>query len=661
MSQRILICGLFGMLLWPSPVFAGSDPSPSPPAPGEGGRANPDLPFSRDLDIDKPVLPGLSDDFLKQQIPLEPIAPDLPEPSAPQAEGFVLQSIKLEGATLYSQAELKKLYRLFLGKYMSFDDLNKITRRIETFYTNNGWLTAKAVIPAQQIADGQLKINIFEGQLADIVVEGDVGNARGIIKAYLDDMKTGKPAKLADLETGLARLQDLQGLQVQSRLRAAESGKAGGVDLVVNVANRDLFSGSVSLNNIANESVGPWILSINSHFDSLALGGDRLALSVSNSVLNPDETLIGRMSYEIKIPKLTLGVSYDDLSGKNKDFDFTQNVYGTSVGIYVGGNWTRPDPQVSNTPTEDRGLTAGLYTRLPFYRSPILNMETRLEYDYSNRRTKSADDGSIQTEGDAHILSIGLNANYRSPWSSFTTFAAKIRQGLTEGGGPDLSNPRNNPAFGGINFTRRGTWLTGSFSHNQSLLQSRSVFSVPTPSLSFYVSATGQYAFRPLPNNERISFGGSSIGRGFDAGRISGDHGWGTSTELRMTWNQIGQFSFGKELGARTIFDSFTFYGFFDHAQIEHVVKNQLTENPMLMIGGRPAVSGAVFPTRNLFSAGFGVRAQLFGLLYAEATWAYALNNPFKKTPFLLSGTPSVEDLSDKGHSDFLLRLVYFL
>ena len=454
MSQRILICGLFGILLWSSPVFAGSDPTPpSPPAPGEGGRANPDLPFSRDLDIDTPTLPGLSDDFLKKQIPLEPIAPDLPQPSAPQAEGFVLQSIKLEGATLYSQAELKKLYRLFLGKYMSFDDLNKITRRIETFYTNNGWLTAKAVIPAQQIADGQLKINIFEGRLADIVVEGDVGNARGIIKAYLDDMKTGKPAKLVDLETGLARLQDLQGLQVQSRLRAAESGKAGGVDLVVNVAQRDLFSGSVSLNNIANESVGPWILSINNHFDSLALGGDRLALSVSNSVLNPDETLIGRMSYEIKIPKLTLGVSYDDLSGKNKDFDFTQNVYGTSVGIYVGGNWTRPDPQESSTPTEDRGLTAGLYTRLPFYRSPILNMETRLEYDYSNRRTKRVDDDAIQTEGDAHILSIGLNANYRSPWSSFTTFAAKIRQGVTEGGGPDLGNPRNNPAFGGINFT----------------------------------------------------------------------------------------------------------------------------------------------------------------------------------------------------------------
>ena len=659
MSQRILICGLFGMLLWPSPVFAGSDPSPSPPAPGEGGRANPDLPFSRDLDIDKPTLPGLSDDFLKKQIPLEPIAPDLPEPSAPQAEGFVLQSIKLEGATLYSQAELKKLYRLFLGKYMSFDDLNKITRRIETFYTNNGWLTAKAVIPAQQIADGQLKINIFEGQLADIVVEGDVGNARGIIKAYLDDMKTGKPAKLADLETGLARLQDLQGLQVQSRLRAAESGKAGGVDLVVNVAQRDLFSGSVSLNNIANESVGPWILSINSHFDSLALGGDRLALSVSNSVLNPDETLIGRVSYEIKIPKLTLGVSYDDLPGKNKDFDFTQNVYGTSVGIYVGGNWTRPDPQVSLTATEDRGLTAGFYTRLPFYRSSTLNIETRLEYDFERRRTQSVEDGSISTKGDTHILSIGLDANYRNPWSGFTTLGVKFRQGLTEGGGPDSG--QLGVGASGLFFSRRATWLTMNLSHNQSLLSPKSLLSVPTPQVSLFLSATGQYAFRPLTNSQNISFGNSSIGRGFSSGRISGDHGWGTSTELRMTWNQIGQFDFGKELGTRNIFESLTFYGFFDQAQIDHANDGDFFANG----------TGSALPTRNLFSTGIGLRMRLFGLFYVDATWARALNNPFDKpivsfvsfgggNPIPITGGASV-DLSDKGHDEFLFRLVYFL
>ena len=644
MSQRILICGLFGMLLWSSPVFAGSDPN--------AGQANPDLPFSRDLDIDKPVLPGLSDDFLKKQIPLEPIAPDLPEPSAPQAEGFVLQSIKLEGATLYSQAELKKLYRLFLGKYMSFDDLNKITRRIETFYTNNGWLTAKAVIPAQQIADGQLKINIFEGQLADIVVEGDVGNARGIIKAYLDDMKTGKPAKLADLETGLARLQDLQGLQVQSRLRAAESGKAGGVDLVVNVANRDLVSGSVSLNNIANESVGPWILSINSHFDSLALGGDRLALSVSNSVLNPDETLIGRMSYEIKIPKLTLGVSYDDLSSKNKDFDFIQNVYGTSVGIYVGGNWTRPDPQISLVPTEDRGLTAGFYTRLPFYRSSTLNMETRLEYDFERRRTKRVDDDTIQTKGDLHILSVGLSANYRSPWSSITTFAAKFRQGLTEGGGPD-SGANRLTGLGNVAFTRRGTWLTADFSHNQNLLSPQQFYSVPTPNVSLFMSATGQYAFRPLPNNQNISFGNSSIGRGFSSGRISGDHGWGISTELRMGWNQIGQFNFGEKLGTRTIFDSITFYSFFDAAQIK-----PLDEEETVGQGTN------LFPTRSLLSTGIGLRMQLFGLFYVEATWARALNNPFEKPISVLDfGTifPQGVDLSDKGHDEFLFRLVYFL
>ncbi|MBW8708259.1 MAG: hypothetical protein JF627_03175, partial [Alphaproteobacteria bacterium] len=43
----------------------------------------------------------------------------------------------------------------------------------------------------------------------------------------------------------------------------------------------------------------------------------------------------------------------------------------------------------------------------------------------------------------------------------------------------------------------------------------------------------GQYASVPLINGELISFGGVSIGRGYDPGAITGDHGIGGSGELR--------------------------------------------------------------------------------------------------------------------------------
>ncbi len=659
MRLRIFVCAVFVcvLCLWPQAGFAvgndmGNQPQPpQPPQPGEGGRANPDLPFSRDLHIDIPKLPGLEEDFLQTPIPLQPLPPPSSAP-APSADGFVLQSIELEGVTLYRSAELEKIYKIFLGKYMSFDDLQKITRRIETFYTNEGWLTANAVIPPQEIANGRLKIKVFEGRLAGIFVEGKAGNAEGIIQSYLADLKSDRPIKTAVLNEGLSRLQDLRGLAIHSRLRQAESGQAGGVDLVVDVRDRKLISsGGVFVNNVSNEAVGPWVMSVSSVFNSLIQGGDQLSLLVSNSILNPDETLVGRISYEQLIPKIRLGVSYQGLAAENDNEDFAANVYGTVIGTYIGGNWTRPDGQISNTPTEDRGLTAGIYLRLPFYRSAIFNMESLFEYDFESRRTQRVDDGEVQTEGDSHILSAGLTVNYRSSWrrwGGFTSLTAKIRQGLTEGGGPDSGSPRVNVAFGGTVFTRRGTWLTGNLSHNQLLWPSERLFFLPLPSVSLFISATGQYAFRPLPNSENIAFGNSNIGRGFNSGRISGDHGWGTSTEMRFEWNQVWNQ------------ENIVLYGFFDQAQIANVVKNQLTENRMIIINGQPQRSGSLFPTRNLFSAGFGLRIRLFNSLQVDASWAYALNNPFKKTIGFVGSVPLASDLSDKGHSDFLLRLAYF-
>ncbi len=654
MKQRILICGLFGLLMWPQVGLAGGD-----------GQTNPDLPFSRDLGIEAPQLFGLSDNSLKKLVPLKPIeVADPPaEERAPPEEGFVLKSIEIEGATLYMPSELRKIYRFFLDKYMAFDDLGKITNRLERFYANDGWLTTRAIVPAQRIADGRLKIKIFEGYLDAIVVEGNAGNAKGIIKTYLADLRTGKPARVADVEKSLARLGDFQNFRIQQKLRAAESGKEGGVDLVIDVIDRDIVSGSVSLNNASSDSVGPWILSLSGQFESLVRGGDRLSFSMSNSFFNPDETLIGRMSYEMRIPHIRFNFSYDGLSVENSAANFNKDIFGTIIGVYVSSNLTRPDPELSNTPTKDLGLRAGTYVSIPFYRSTTFNFGNRVEYDFEQRLTRRIDDSSVQTQGDTHILSLGFNLNYRSLWGNFTTFEAKVRQGLTEGGGLDSGTdrmPDSGSSVRGDQFTRRGTWLTADLSYNQNLLSPRELLALQIPNLSLFISATAQYAFKPLTNSQNISFGNSSIGRGFSSGRISGDHGWGTSTELRATWRGIGQVNLG-ELGPRNIFDELTFYGFFDQGQISNVIRANV-------LRGFSPVSGSFFPTLNLFSAGLGVRARFFGLFYIDATWARALNNPYDMPTQLGFGIPTVVngqivgvDPTDKGHDEFLFRLAYFL
>jgi hemolysin activation/secretion protein len=63
-------------------------------------------------------------------------------------------------------------------------------------------------------------------------------------------------------------------------------------------------------------------------------------------------------------------------------------------------------------------------------------------------------------------------------------------------------------------------------------LAARRAQPLPGP-LSLAVNLLAQYSLDPLISGEKASFGGDTIGRGYDPGVLQGDHGVGGSIELR--------------------------------------------------------------------------------------------------------------------------------
>ena len=51
--------------------------------------------------------------------------------------------------------------------------------------------------------------------------------------------------------------------------------------------------------------------------------------------------------------------------------------------------------------------------------------------------------------------------------------------------------------------------------------------------ISLMLSSQDQFSFSPLITGEQVSFGGLGIGRGYDPGAITGDHGVSGAVELR--------------------------------------------------------------------------------------------------------------------------------
>jgi hemolysin activation/secretion protein len=548
--------------------------------------------------LDIPDVDAITDNSAKKIVPLKPA----PRRSRPQqqksAETFVLKEIRIDGSQIYKTKDLLPVFRFYIGKRVTLETLNKILVRIDAYYQSNGWLAVRSVLPQQSISNGIVRIRVFEGFIADVVVEGDAGISKQLIEGSLKPLKTGKPTRYSDVDAAIRQLQVFSHLQLTPSLRPSPT-KAGGVDLVIKVQSIKPYSGLFNISNTSSDTFGSWTSALTTSF---YFAETSIRVYLSNSFLEPEAFLVGRLDYE-------------------RQLDY----FGSKLGAYVSGNRFRID----SSGLDSKSFDAGLFYYLSSYRSSAFNLETQFSYDWSRDLTLQG--GAVNTQGDTHTLTLGLSGDYHTAWLSFVSFTLNLKQGLTDGGGLDQGNDS-----GGIDFTRRARWLTMDLSYTQPLRAQENYI----PSFSFALTGRGQYSFSPLINNERITFGKNAIGRGFDNGRISGDHGWGLSGELRASWTHIGISN------QRSVIQDLTLYSFADVAQTFYHNRS------------RRGVD--LEEKRELLSAGAGVRIRWADKFYTEFNWARVLNNPFRKPISLQFGFfPQGQDTSDKGSDDYTIRLYH--
>jgi hemolysin activation/secretion protein len=99
------------------------------------------------------------------QVPaLQGEAPESQElPSA--GEQFVLKGIHFNPSTFIEQARLEEMGRGYVGRSISFADINELLRKINAIYEEAGQLTARAVVPPQNVDNGVLSIVLVEAKV----------------------------------------------------------------------------------------------------------------------------------------------------------------------------------------------------------------------------------------------------------------------------------------------------------------------------------------------------------------------------------------------------------------------------------------------------------------------------------------------------------------
>jgi hemolysin activation/secretion protein len=341
-----------------------------------------------------------------ERIPLpEPAAPEQPEfelppaPSAPAGPGelnpalerFVVRHFAVEGSTVFSPEQIAELTAPYENKPITTEDLLRLRDSITYTYVDAGYPNSGAVIPPQTMTDGVLRLQVIEGTLTRIDVEG----ARWFRESYFRDRLAAsakKPLEVAPLQERLQLFQqDPRIRRVHAELHPGE--RPGEAVLEARFEEELPFRVRLEANNHESPSIGAEQVRLALGHDNPLGLGDRLSAEVGFTEGYEDYFA----SYEIPVTRwdTTLGASYQ--------FSRSDVIEEPFDALDI----------------ESRSQTAALRLRQPLLRDLNTTLEASLSAEWRESRTFLLGEPFSFTEGPedgisrATVVRLGLDYVYR--------------------------------------------------------------------------------------------------------------------------------------------------------------------------------------------------------------------------------------------------------
>ena len=214
-------------------------------------------------------------------LPIIPLPPETGVPTQPGTVRVFVRDVHVTGNTAFSDQEIAEVTAPFTNRTLLTEDLERLRLALTLLYVNKGYLTSGAIIPDQDVTSGAITVQIIEGKLTRIDVEGN----RWFSSSYLSDrlsLGSRTPVTLDPLQEQLQLLQQDRRIErVNAELRPGD--QRGDSVLNVRVADRNPFHASMEVNNYQTPLVGE-IRGIGTlTHDNLTGHGDPLRLSYGHS------------------------------------------------------------------------------------------------------------------------------------------------------------------------------------------------------------------------------------------------------------------------------------------------------------------------------------------------------------------------------------------
>lgn len=195
-------------------------------------------------------------EFERREEVLPPLRPLPPERERAPSVGIriFVREFELTGNTVFSDEELGEVAAPYEGREIGNEELDALRQALTLYYVDRGYVNSGAVIPDQRVEDGIIRIQIIEGELSEIHIQGNERLRSNYLTERLA-FGAGPPLNINELQERLQIvLQDPAIERVNADLRPGD--RPGDAKLVVNVDEPPLIGTAFAIDNDISPSVG---------------------------------------------------------------------------------------------------------------------------------------------------------------------------------------------------------------------------------------------------------------------------------------------------------------------------------------------------------------------------------------------------------------------
>ena len=347
--------------------------------------------------------------------------------ASPSELRVTVTKFNILGNSLLSEVQIDEVVKPFLGKALTFDDLQKVVQILIEQYRQSGWVV-RAYLPKQEVGNGEIVIQVVEAKFGGVTLENS-GKRRISEARMLAMVEAAQPKekfiRSSSVDRVLLLMDDVPGVGVTGNL--VEGREEGHTDLLLNVVEKPLVNGFASVDNSGSASTGPNKLSTSVSLNSLLGLGDQLQASIVRTT----GSTFARLAFTAPVgyDGMRAGVHYSNMnyqlvgsfanlaatgSVRDAGLDATKNL-DSSEKIYLGGaNGVRAYPTNEGGGAGGQTATLELRNRLDENWSWIGFYDYGKIFQYQKNSDSNNNTLAVNSPNNYELQGYGMTVQWKS-------------------------------------------------------------------------------------------------------------------------------------------------------------------------------------------------------------------------------------------------------